>query len=117
MIDRSAFGSLVSLLLVLVVGCAASPSGEVSPSYSVSPLASLPPKVKRGNEGWKPSKPLPNLKMSEEEKARYRKEYLESFGFGERTVDTGWMCLLGRRIRPWTPNLRALRCIPRILGA
>ncbi len=49
------------LVFVLVAGCAASPSGEVSPSYAASPLASLPPKLKLGNEGWKPSKPLPQV--------------------------------------------------------
>ncbi len=78
---------ILILVFVFLSGCAADSSGEVSPSYAASPLASMPPKVKLGNEGWKPSKPLPNYDLSDEEKAHYRKVYLEGKGDDEHPVD------------------------------
>ncbi len=83
---RMSFGVLVLLACVLA-GCAASPPVEATPSHMVHPLASMPPKIKLGNEGWRPTKPLPRIELTDEEKAHYRKTYLEGLGDDEHPVN------------------------------
>ncbi len=78
---------ILPLAFVLVAGCTTASSGGASPTYAASPLASLPPKPKLGNEGWRPSKPMPHVVLSDEEKEHYRRIHLESLIDEEYPVD------------------------------